>query len=154
MSGSEAVQVPVEALFAGAWVRLAGTGAVGAPVVVSGAVIGGPDDVETGGLVVLIRTYRGTPDVLVFVDEDDMAELVDDPADHEARAAHAIAPVFGPVESVRVLRREDRRRVVDEHDTFTGEQFGRWSSPRDETGGVLLSVARGHLPIHLDAPGA
>lgn len=140
------VDVAVQDIGAGVWARISGTLADGTPVTVSGAVVGGPDPCGPDVMAVAVRDHQGNPDVVVYIGADQHVTLVDDPATHAARAAHALAPVFGPV----------RQAIVME---FVG---GRWvdlppvdnPSPEDmadiERGARdfhLSAVYRSHLPI-------
>lgn len=149
-AAGEPVPVPVCCLHAGAWARFTGTTRDGSRLVLSGAVIGGPDDVDVAGtpmLAVLVRSYRpGDPDRVLYVPVDGLAELVDDPADHEARRAHAVAPVYAPgaVQALRTWRDKRGRWQISEHENVSAEQLAEWESGPEP---LLLAVWREHLPI-------
>jgi hypothetical protein len=151
------VSVPVYCLPAGAWAHFTGVDAAGAPVTVAGAVLAGPDEVTAGGAVrfaVLVRTYRpGEADRVVYVDPDVPAVLVDDPADHAARRAHAVAAVFPPgADRVELYRRvpatRKGRRDRWAHEIrldVSAEQLAGWErASRDVR---LSAVVHGHVSI-------
>lgn len=154
----EFVPVPVSVLHVGAWARFRGVGSDGAALVVSGAVLAGPDAVRGGAAyAVLVRTYRDDQgDRLVFVPADVPAELVDDPADYEARARQAVEPVFGPPTAMLTWRRvkNPQGRVTHEwtyHESVTADQLAVWEAPgRNDTVGMLTAVWRDHAKIPED----
>jgi len=142
---------------AGTWAKFTGVDADGRPVTVSGAIVGGPDPIEgTDELALSIRDGLGGPDRLLIVAGDAHTLMVDDPADHAARAAYAAAPVF-PTGSlhVRISRRVPAQRKgrrdtwVEEYITDVPmQQFQVWDRG-DDPDVLLLSVAmhHDHLPI-------
>jgi hypothetical protein len=149
----ESVPVPVYCLHAGAWARFTGVDHAGRPVTVSGAVVAGPDETTVSGppgWVVLVRDYRGNPDVAVYVPEDGTADLVDDESDHEARAAQALDPVFGDPQRAALVRpmpgwEPGDWLPLEDHDQVTAEQLDQWTEPG--SGVLLVSVHRAHLPM-------
>lgn len=150
-TASQAVAVLVDDIGAGVWARYTGTLADGTPVTVSGACVGGPDP-HGDVFAVAVRTYRpGEPDLVVYIGAGEPVWLVDDVADHEARAAHGLAPVFGPVvkaievEWVGTSRKHGRWRDRPPVHHPTSEQMAAL-----ERGGpdvMLSAVYRGHLSI-------
>jgi hypothetical protein len=151
----ERVPIRVEDIGAGAWVLATGTDRDGAAVVVSGAVIGGPDDTGRGTYAVEIRDPRAGADRVVYVPAGGTVFLVDDPAEHEARAAHALSPVYGDgADQVHLYRRETKadgvprqtdRRRRETHQDVPAEQLGLW-----ESGGAFVhlnAVHHTHRPV-------
>lgn len=151
----ERVPIRVEDIGAGVWALVTGVDRDGAPAVVSGAVIGGPDDTGRGTYAVEIRDPRAGTDRVVYVAAGGTVYLVDDPAEHEARAAHAVAPVYGDgADQVELYRRETRadgvprqtdRRRRETHEDVSAEQLGLW-----ESGGAFVqlnAVHHVHRPV-------
>jgi hypothetical protein len=111
-----AVRVLVAQTFVGVWARFVGVNPRGEPRTVVGAVVGGPDVVDTDlpagrMLALLLRDYSTTGDGrdrLLFADVDAYAELVGEPLDEHTEAsmvAHTAAPVLpGMAAEVRLER--------------------------------------------------
>ena len=140
----------------GTWARFTGVAAVtGQTVTLSGAVVGGPQR-HGDGWMVAVRDYRGNPDLLLFVDADAVADLVDDPTDHEARAAQALAPVYAPGAALG----ETSRRVVSPRNPRKGrwvrgepvtdvsaQQLALWEQEPVTDEWAMVSVHRHPLPV-------
>ncbi len=115
--------------------------------------------VEVDVWAVQIRDYRGNPDRVVHARIDGFAYLVDDPDERDARAAHALDPVFGAGgDRVHLYRR------VTKADGVPRQRDGRRSQERDnvsaeqlsllEQGGAytqLAAVHHTHRPISQEA---
>lgn len=147
----DVVPVGVASVFAGVWGRFTGHTPAGETVTVSGAVVAGPTLTDVDGrrvLAVLIRDYLGNPDRLLFTDPGAAAELVDDPADHIARAACALAPVFAPgAARVDLLRRNRAGEWVPEveYDVTPARLTELERTPDPDL--VLAGVYRDDLPV-------
>jgi hypothetical protein len=147
-----APRVLVDYIGPGVWARITGADLAGNPLTVTGAVVGGPDEVD-GAIAVRVRDYRTGWDRVVLADPGALVDLVDDPAEHAARAAWAIAPVFGDGASVvHLLRRQTRRDKVrrdtdrwfpELHEDVSAVQLAEWEQRNPDV--RLSAVHRGHV---------
>lgn len=147
------VWVQVAHIGAGVWCRIEGVDTTGAPLALSGAVVAGPD-LQDGLYAVAIRDYVSPHDQIVYTELDGMVELADEPSEHAARRAHAIAPVLGPVEQIDWLVHNGNNLWVRGGSTFdpTEAEVAAWEHSDEECGPQMSAVHRGHLPI-ADRPG-
>ncbi len=141
------VLIRIEDTVAGLWCRVTGIDDTGQPLTCSGAIVGGPD-LEGDLYAVAVRDYRGGPDQVVYVPVDGHVVLVDEKAEHDARRAHAVAPVFpAGAERVDWLKRVGKRWVDDEPVfDVTEQQLRRWETSTDQHR-MVSAVHRPHLPI-------
>lgn len=158
---SDVMTVLVMDTFAGTWARFTGVDRAGRPVQVDGAVVAGPTDTVRGGrqaLALIVRTYTGEPDVLLFTDRRAECELVEDgtPApddldpDHPL-ARHASEPVFGPVTRVEFYNRTIPGSPVWAEEAPTAERMREleWHGHGDPDVGIV-GVYRGDLHVPAD----
>jgi hypothetical protein len=170
---TDRVAVRVEDIGAGVWALVAGLDRDGAPVEVSGAVVGGPDETgrpvpepatpgetiaarirrertnraRTGWFAVEVRDPYADADRVVYLPAGGVVHLVDDPDDHAARTVHALAPVHGCGASLVHLYR--RRTRAD----GTPRRDDRWhlETHRDVSPAQLAEWERGGAYVRLSA---
>lgn len=157
----EPVPVSVRHVAPGVWCRVTGHDDAGNLLTISGAIVAGPD-IDGEIVAVQIRDYRGNPDVVVYVPAGGFVELTDDPADHAARAAWAIAPVYAPgAARVEIKRRPpgppapplrpggkrpfEPDWITETHYEVSADQLAEWENGHSTV--VIVSVHRHPLPI-------